>query len=539
MSTFGTLVGRRPRVASGDVSRPAPAPIPSALDGDRASWTEPVVTLRDVADELGVSVAGAAGIRVRGVGLDSTRSGPGEIFVALPGAARHGAQFAGQAVAAGAVAVLTDPAGAGPAAAAGVPVLVVDQPRQLLGGLAARVAGYPARSMTVLAVTGTSGKTTTSYLLEAGLRAAGCHPGLIGTTGTRIDGVALPSALTTPEAPDLQRLLARMAAARVGAVALEVSSHALVLHRVDGLVADVALFTNLGRDHLDFHADMADYLAAKQRLFTAEHARSAVVCVDDGPQGYGVRVAAAARDAGLPTVTVTTVPGVAPGDWSVRAVRSRGAGGSDFTVRGPDGREHTGGVALPGSFNVANAVLAFVGLSVAGIDESTALNGIAALAGVPGRMERIGTGAPAVFVDYAHKPDALQAVLTELRGLVGADGLLGVVFGAGGDRDRGKRPLMGAVAARLADLVVLTDDNPRGEQPAAIRAGVRAGMAGGAMVLEIPDRRAAIGRAVAELGAGDVLLVAGKGAETGQQVGGVRHPFDDRVVVAEHLAARE
>jgi len=527
------------RVTSPDV--PAPATVP--------------LTVAEVAAVLGVDgPAVGADVLVSGLTLASDRVRPGDLFAAVPGVTRHGAAFAHTAVAGGAVAVLTDAAGVPAAAAAGVPVLVVADVRAVLGGLAARLAGDPATALSVLAVTGTSGKTTTAHLLEAGLRAAGRRPGLIGTTGSRVDGHPLASSLTTPEAPDLHRLLRAMVTAGADSVAMEVSSHALVLHRFSGLVADVALFTNLGHDHLDFHDGMEDYLAAKLRLFTPALARAAVVCVDDGPRGYGVRVAAAARAAGLPTTTVTGRPGVPGADWSVTssAPDTAAGRGSRFTVATPDGRGLAGRVALSGAFNVSNAVLALAALVGIGIDETAALAGIAALAGVPGRLERIGetvrpgvpagpggsTGRPVSFVDYAHKPEALEAVLTELRRLVAPGGRLAVVLGAGGDRDRGKRPVMGEIAGRLADLVVVTDDNPRGEDPGAIRAAVLAGArATAARVVELGDRRAAVGHAVAALGGGDVLLVAGKGAETGQQVGGVTHPFDDRTVLADALDA--
>lgn len=523
------------------------APVASAHVPSRPPFDRPgAPDLAQVAGWLGAAPpATGADTRVSGVSLASDRVQPGDLFAAVAGAARHGAAFADAAVRAGAVAVLTDPAGAAAAAAAGVPVLVVPDVRAVLGGLAARLAGEPARELTVLAVTGTSGKTTTTYLLEAGLRGAGRHPGVVGTIGTRIDGEPVPSALTTPEAPDLQRLLARMVRAGADSVALEVSSHALVLHRVDGVVADVALFTNLGRDHLDFHGDMASYLAAKLMLFTPARARAAVVCTDDGPAGYGAQVAAAARAAGLATVTVTgqvpvtgEVSVAAPGDWAVTSTVAVATGGSRFTLRAPDGAEHPGRVRLHGRFNVTNAALAVAALVTAGLDPSAALAGIADLRGVPGRLEFV-TGDPfPAWVDYAHKPEALDAVLTELRELVAPGGRLGVVLGAGGDRDRGKRPVLGAVAARLADVVVVTDDNPRSEDPAAIRAAVLAGAAAGtAAVAEVGDRRAAIRRAAADLGPGSVLVVAGKGSETGQLVDGVVHPFDDRVEVAAAMAA--
>jgi UDP-N-acetylmuramoyl-L-alanyl-D-glutamate--2,6-diaminopimelate ligase len=406
----------------------------------------------------------------------------------------------------------------------------VQEPRRVLGRLAAWVYGEPSTALTTIGVTGTNGKTTTAYLLEAALRAAGHGTGLVGTIETRIGDETLASVRTTPEAPDLQALLAVMRERGVTAVAMEVSSHALALGRVDGTTYDVAVFTNLSEDHLDFHADLDDYFAAKASLFTPERTRVGVVDVDDA---FGARLA---RQATVPVVTVS--PSGGPADWRVVDV-ALGPTGSTFTLAGPHKLLLRGGTALVGDFNVANAALAVVALVQAGVDPQTAAAGVAACPGVPGRMERVGDGhdGPLALVDYAHSPDALERLLATCRTLTGPSGRVAVVVGAGGDRDRLKRPVMGEIAARDADLAVLTSDNPRSEDPLAILAALRAGAGRvpGARVEEVPDRRAAIERAVAWARPGDVVVVAGKGHEQGQEVAGVVHPFDDRVVLRESL----
>ncbi|WP_432562866.1 UDP-N-acetylmuramoyl-L-alanyl-D-glutamate--2,6-diaminopimelate ligase [Kineococcus sp. SYSU DK003] len=488
------------------------------------------LTLADLATALGTGVPGVGNVAVRGVTLDSRRVGAGDLYAALPGANVHGARFAAQAAAAGAVAVLTDPAGQAEAAATGLPVLVVDHPRAVLGDLAARIFGRPGEALTTVGVTGTNGKTTTAYLVESLLRAAGWTTGLLGTVETRIAGERVSSVRTTPEAPDLHALLARMVAAGVRGCALEVSSHALAQHRVDGLVVDVAAFTNLSQDHLDFHGSMEEYFAAKAQLFTPAHSRRGVVWVDPAdPDRWGARLAERA------TVPVSTV-GPA-GDWRVSAVRTDRAR-STFHLSGP-GHELDLTCPLPGDFNVANAALAAVAALSLQVPARTVVAGLAAAQGVPGRMQPVVRDhdpdqAPLVVVDYAHTPDALERVLHTLRGTT--PGRLVAVLGAGGDRDRGKRPLMGAAVAAAADVVVVTDDNPRSEDPAAIRAAVLAGARGGARVLEVADRREAIRTALAACdGPADTVLLAGKGHETGQETAGVVTPFDDRLVGAEEL----
>ena len=462
--------------------------------------------------------AGLAAVLVTGCTLDSRAVLPGDLYAALPGARVHGADFLGQARAQGAAAVLTDAAGAVRAAAEGLPVLVADDPRAVLGAVAAQVHGEPAAGMTVLGVTGTNGKTTTSYLLEAGLRAAGLVTGLVGGVETRIGDEVVPSVRTTPEATDLQGLFAVMRERGVQAVAMEVSSHALALGRVDGVVYDAAAFTNLSQDHLDFHADMAEYEAAKAALFTPLHSRRGVVNLDDAA---GRRLA---RDPHVPTWGYG-----AGGDWQATEVES-GPDGSRFRLLGP-GTDLRAGVRLPGDYNVRNAVAAVATLVAAGIDAQAAVDGVAGLPGVPGRMERVDAGQDFLaVVDFAHTPDAVRTLLRAVRAVT--PGRVLVVLGCGGDRDRGKRPLMGRAAVEGADLAVLTSDNPRSEDPLAVLAEVAADAPGA--VLE-PDRRAAIAHAVAAARPGDSVVVAGKGHETGQEVAGVVTPFDDRVVLRELL----
>ena len=503
----------------------------------------PPRSLADVARHLGTDVLGAddrdlAEPVVSGVALDSRAVRPGDLYAAPVGARAHGADFAGAASALGAVACLTDQAGLARALAAGLPTYVVESPRAVLGALAAWVYGDPAHDLTLVGVTGTNGKTTTAYLLEGGLRAAGKVTGLVGTIETRVAGEALPSVRTTPEAPDLQALLAVMRERGVQAVAMEVSSHALAMGRVDGTTYDAAVFTNLSEDHLDFHADLEEYFQVKATLFTPARSRLGVVNVDDQ---HGRRLAGLAT---VPVVTVSPAGNDPDADWRVTRPEL-GPMGSTFRLEGPAGLGVDCATALVGDFNLANAALAVVALLRTGIAPEVAAAGVASCPGVPGRMERVETGAggPLALVDFAHTPDALDRLLVAARGLVADGGRVVVVFGAGGDRDPHKRPAMGAIAVRGADVVVLTSDNPRSEDPLAILTGIRRGAdealaAGAAARLELePDRRAAVRLAASLAGSGDVLVVAGKGHETGQEVDGVEHPFDDRRVLAEALAA--
>lgn len=485
--------------------------------------------LAELAGQLGVEQPGNAA-EVTGITHDSRAVRPGDLYAALPGARLHGADFVTQAAGLGAVAVLTDPTGAERAAATGLPVLVVDDPRARMGQLAATIYGRPGRDLLQIGITGTSGKTTTAYLVEGGLKAVR-NTGLIGTVEMRIGDERIKSERTTPEATDLQALFAVMRERGVEAVAMEVSSHALVLGRVDGCVFDIGVFTNLSPEHMEFHSDMEDYFRAKAQLFTPQRSRLGVVNADDE---YGRRLA---KEATVPVVTFSA-EGHPDADWRAEDVQV-GPMDSTFTVVGPKGERITARSPIAGPFNVANTLAAITALAAAGLDPQTAADGIAAVPGVPGRLERVDAGQSYLaVVDYAHKTDAVESVLKALRKVT--EGRLHIVLGCGGDRDTTKRAPMGAAAARLADTAVLTSDNPRSEDPLAILATMLEGAAsvpaherGEVQVFE--DRAAAIAAAVSRAQPGDTVLVAGKGHEQGQDIAGVVRPFDDRQVLREAI----
>jgi UDP-N-acetylmuramoyl-L-alanyl-D-glutamate--2,6-diaminopimelate ligase len=490
------------------------------------------VALGEVAALLETSApVGADAVRLTGVSLDSRTVQPGDLYAALPGFLAHGGSFAAQAVDAGAVALLTDRQGAELAGDLGVPVLVIEDPRSALGDVAALVYGRAAQELTLVGITGTNGKTTTAYLVEAALRALGEETGLLGTVETRVGETRIKSVRTTPEATDLHALFAVMREAGAVDVVLEVSSHALAQHRVDGAVFDVALFTNLSQDHLDFHETMEDYYAAKASLFTPAHSHRGVVCVDDE---WGARLA---TESEVPVVTVGSRLG-SQASWVVRQ-----RDWPLFTLAGPAGTVELQ-CHLPGDFNVVNTALAAVTLVELGHSLDEAATALRQEPVVPGRMEVV-TGThpdadrdPRCIVDYAHTPDAVAAALKAVR--PSTAGRLVVVLGAGGDRDRGKRGAMGAAAAAWADSVIVTDDNPRSEDAAAIRAEVRAGAGDGRTAITVPSKVADRGgraEAIAEAvqlarrvgrPADNTVLVLGKGHETGQEVAGVVHAFDDR-----------
>lgn len=487
---------------------------------------KPRWTLNELAAELGATAAeDAEDAEVTGMALHTSHVQPGDLYVALPGASAHGASFCDVAAEGGAVAVLTDPEGA--TLVTGLPALAVTDLRSRLAALCDTFYGKPSDSFTTLGVTGTQGKTTTTYLTEAAL--GDRRSAVVGTIGTRIAKTPAASTLTTPEAPALQALFAVMREEGVELCALEVSSHALVQGRVDGLLFDVAVFLNLGRDHLDFHRDMEDYFLAKASLFTPQRARRAVLNVDDP---YGRRLVDLTA---LPVTTFSTEGN--PADWRAVNIRPHRTG-TDLEVLGPGGEQLALSVPLPGVFNVSNALAVIAALTQAGFDPAELAAGIASSTGVPGRMERVEAGqAFTAIVDYAHKPDAVTAVLSALRPVTA--GRLIVVLGAGGDRDHGKRPMMGQAAARHADVLIVTDDNPRTENPASIRADLVSGaVAGPGVTVEVPGRRDAIAHAVAMAHLGDTVVVAGKGHERGQEINGVVHPFDDRDVLLELIGAR-
>lgn len=520
--------------------------VPSAVATapPRPAQVEPV-QIQKLAETIGALVINVPGHNpgdgvVTGATLRAQQVRAGDLFAALPGTRVHGADFAADALTAGATAVLTDQAGVDrvalldhPRVRAGeVALLVHEDPRGVLGSAAARIYGDPSRRLTILGVTGTSGKTTTSYLLESALRAAGHTTGLVGTVETRIAGERLDSAFTTPEAPDLQALLAVMVEHGVTHVPMEVSSHALALGRVGGTRFAVGAFTNLSQDHLDFHRDLDDYFQAKALLFDGRSEHE-VVCVDGS---WGQR---------LVTDDTITVSTTGDASWTATDVEAFPTGEQRFRAHGPDG-ELDVRLRLPGPFNIANALLAAGVLTAAGVPAAAIEQGLAEV-DVPGRMERVALGQDfTAVVDYSHKPGAVAAVLDAARAQVtGAHvgGRVLVVLGCGGDRDVAKRPLMGEAAGRRSDLLIVTDDNPRSEDPADIRAA----MLGGALdvpeaergeVVEVGDRREAIAEAVHRARVGDVVVIAGKGHETGQDVAGVVHPFSDRDEVAAALRRR-
>jgi len=460
------------------------------------------VRLDELRAELPVAaVAGDPWVEVTSVAHDSRVVAPGALFCCVVGARTDGHDHARAAVEAGATALLCErPLGLG------VPEVLVGDVRSTMGPAAAAVYGHPSRALEVVGVTGTNGKTTVTHLLRSILETAGRPTAVIGTlSGTR----------TTPEAPELQAELARLRATGTAAVAAEVSSHALAQHRVDGTRFVVGVFTNLTRDHLDFHDSMEDYFDAKARLFEPGRSEVAVVNVDD-PHGQLL----------LDSARIPTRP------YSLAEVTDLQVGVAASTA---SWRGERFDVPLGGRFNVSNALAAATAALELGLNPPTIVAGVAATPPVPGRFEVVApSGGPVVVVDYAHTPDGLAQLLAATRSTSG--GRLTVVFGCGGDRDREKRPQMGEVAARLADRVVVTSDNPRSEEPLAIIGAVVAGATGPAEVLVEPDRRGAIALALGAAVEGDVVVVAGKGHETTQTVGTCARAFDDRLVVREELA---
>jgi UDP-N-acetylmuramoyl-L-alanyl-D-glutamate--2,6-diaminopimelate ligase len=520
------------------------------------------IPLSAVASHVGGLLAGEDR-EVTGVSLASQDIVPGDLYAALSGANAHGARYAAGAREAGAVAVLTDAAGVDVLDTDGVdlPRVVVEHPRSLVGRAASFVYGTGDLRMRMYGVTGTNGKTTTAYLINSALTALGHTTGLIGTVETRIGAERVKSVRTTPEATVVHALLAVMTERAIDSCVMEVSSHALSQHRVDGVVYDVALFTNLSQDHLDFHATMRDYFLAKAALFTPEHARRGIVCVDDE---WGRELST------LATVPVTTLTSRADVDADWRMVAGE-PDPAEFTLSDGTTTLHLRS-ALPGDFNRVNTAMAALALVAAGVDPQDAERALLVDPHVPGRMERVvvgdyessrerdgvtDTGAathpdthadsradielPMVVVDYAHTPDAVAVALKALR--PATTGTLVVVLGAGGDRDRGKRAAMGRAAAEGADVVVVTDDNPRSELPETIRAAVLEGARAAGTAARLHDvggRAAAIAegvRAAHAAGPGSVVAVVGKGHETGQEIAGTVHPFDDRAEARQALEA--
>ena len=486
--------------------------------------SERAVNVRTLLDALPKkTIRGQLPGTITGLSYDSRRVKAGDCFVAVPGLREDGRRFIPEALARGARLIVTE--GDDPLPGQTQARILVPSTREALARLADAYFGHPSAALLLVGITGTNGKTTTSYLVEALLRGMGMKTGVIGTIQYRLGDEALSAGQTTPEAVELQALLARMVESGVGGAAMEVSSHALALHRVDGIDFDVAVFTNLTQDHLDFHGTLEAYRQAKARLFALLAAsqkprRGAVINVDDPA------AASMVADFSLPLVTFGLGPGAA-----VRPVEFASAlDGIRMEVRVPGGR-CTIRSPLIGEPNVMN-LLAACGVGVAlGLDPDSIEQFLGAVRAVPGRFERVEAGQPfLVVVDYAHTPDALERLLITARKLT--PGRLGVVFGCGGDRDRGKRPLMGEIAARLSDRVWVTSDNPRSEPPQAIIdeivTGVRRVWPDSTRYATIEGRRAAIRDALAWARPGDTVVIAGKGHETYQIIGSKVLPFDDR-----------
>lgn len=467
-------------------------------------------------------------LELSGLAYDTRALAPGNLFFCIRGTRHDGHELAAEAIAAGAAALVCER----PVELPGMPVpqVVVSDARAAMGRLASPFYGEPSRKLQVAGVTGTNGKTTTTFMLESIFRAAGDPAGLIGTVETRVAGRSSPARRTTPEAVDIQRLLKQMVDAGVHRCAMEITSIGIEGGRTQGLHLEAAVFTNLTQDHLDHHRTMERYYAAKRRMFTETPPAAAVINVDDA---YGRRLLSEISKLRVPAVTF----GMATrADLTVRDV-SRGADGSRFTVTGM-GAQARVAVPVPGRFNVSNALAAIATCMVLGVPLEAVLQGLESLRPVPGRFEPVDAGQPfLVVVDYAHTPDALAGVLASAREVAG-EGRVLAVFGCGGDRDRSKRALMGRAAAEHADLVFATSDNPRSEAPGEILSEIAEGLrtrSSPGRYRIIQDRREAIRAALWEARESDVVVIAGKGHETGQEIGGSIHPFDDRLVARELL----
>lgn len=475
---------------------------------------------------------------VTGVTVDSADARTGDLFVAVPGERTHGARYAEQAIAGGAVAIATDEAGAELLDDGSVPVLITANPRHRAGEMAALVYGYPARSLLTTAVTGTNGKTTTSYMAAAALSATSGGMGVLNSIEFRIPGLTAYSPRTTLEAPLVHRLLAVTLERGVGGLSLEASSHGLVLGRFAGVQVDVAGFTNLQHDHLDFHGDMETYLRDKAALFTPAHAKRGVICVDDE---WARRLVDLSE---IPVITVNTRGSDTPADWTVSNVHlGGGEQPTSYMLSHIDGTSIEITCPIPGQVNVSNSALAFLMAVSAGADPEAARQGIAQTQPVPGRMQQVsarGRGRPLAIVDYAHTPEALDLVLESLRAVT--PGRIIAVFGSDGDRDKLKRPELGEVGARRADLLVITDENPRSEDPATIRAeviaGIRSGSNSAELIEDTVSRAHAIAHAVELATEDDTIIITGKGHERTQEIAGVHYPYNDVPVLSDAIVAR-
>lgn len=497
------------------------------------------VNLADVAERVGAAEP-EANPHVTGASMDNRAIEVGDLFIAMPGTRVHGAKFAGAAIAAGAVAVLTDAAGR-ELVDASVPVIVVEDVAWAAGPASAAIYGDPATKLTTFAVTGTNGKTTTSFMLDSILGELGRTTGLIGTVATRLAGAEVPAHLTTPQPADLQAMLATLVERGGTDLVMEVSSHALAQGRSRPIQFSVAGFTNLTQDHLDFHNTLEEYYQAKRLLFTPENSQRCVIIVDDDAGARLFDEVASERPGAAVALAVTGELGDLPAGtrgWHVTDVHSA-EHATRFTLRSSDGQVLDTATSLPGDFNVSNAALALVMALEAGHSPqslSSALGATGVSPAVPGRMEVL-AHEPRVIVDFAHNADALEKAIAALRPTT--RGRLIVITGSAGDRDKTKRPVMARIVAEKADLLVVTDDDPHGEDPAAIRADLIAGIPQGAQWREIGDRTQAITETILGADAADTVLVAGRGHETIQEVAGVEIELDDRVVARAALTTRK
>ncbi len=480
----------------------------------------------------------ARSVPIQGVTVSTLDLDQGWLFIAIPGLAQHGIRFARQAADKGAVAVLTDPRGAHWAAQEGLdlPLAVVEDPRAAAAVVAATIHGHPARDLLTLAVTGTNGKTTTSYLMRAALEADHLKAALCGTLETIVGDLRLSSDRTTAEAPVIERILALAREKHLGAAVVETSAHALSLHRVDGIVFDVAAFTNLQHDHLDYYHDMEHYFAAKKQLFTPAHCRHGVVCVDDE---WGRRLA---HDTDVPVTTVSALTDHRA-DWTVRETHlDQDTWRTVFTLVDPHGTGHEVATPVLGDVNVQNTAVAVVSAVQLGLEVDEVIAAVQAAPQVPGRMEKVNPtphpSQPLVVIDYAHTPEALEWTLRSTREFT--RGRVVLVFGTDGDRDASKREPLARVAAHIADDLWVTDENPRTENAPSIRtqllSGIRDLRPDLERVIEVGTcRRDAVRRAILGAGAGDTVLITGKGAEQYQEIEGIKHAYNDVLVSREVL----
>ena len=479
--------------------------------------------LDEIANFLGLNQALGA-VSVTGITSNSKDVKPGDVFVALPGQRVHGLDFATDAIAQGAVAIISDRRDPH----ISVPTLVISDPRGRLGELTSWFYGDPSRQVSIYGVTGTNGKTTTTYLLFQIWRASGISAGLVGTVGMQINDQHFPALYTTPEADELQAIFATMVESGIKAIAMEVSSHALVQRRVSGTHFQAGGFTNLTQDHLDFHQTMENYYQAKRSLFNKEFTDRSFITIDDD---YGKRLA------GETTCSVATLSSInREGDWKYESV-NRDSTGSDVVIVGPAGVRIAARFNLVGEHNLQNLLLAVVLAFDSGVKPHAIENSIPHLMGAPGRLERLDLGQPfTVLVDYAHTPDAVERALATARALSPKKVI--AILGCGGDRDRSKRAIMGRILNEGSDLPIFTSDNPRSEDPQSIIDEMTSGLKLKAGAEVILDRRDAIMRAVSLANEGDVVIVLGKGHETGQEIKGVKYPFSDQKVLREVLGER-